>query len=853
MYSKLLAMYQKKFLFLALFCLFGYTSVLSQVVAPTPAPTPVPTTTGQTNGTPQGQPPGQGQPQTNQPPGQQGNRTVTLPNGQTVQVPANADPNNPNGQTPTDASQTDPNNPKSNQEQNLKTAEQIENDAKQSALNAANAAKAALRAKIFGYSIFAGGGPTGDVGTGAGSIATPMDYTIGTGDVLNLNIYGYYGLPEQTLPVSRDGFINITRVGQVLVAGKTIEEAQKILLGKFSTFVPGLFGSNGNPPPTKLLLTLGQTRQVNVFVTGEVVAPGSYSMTSLATAFNALYQAGGPNEIGTFREVKVIRGNKVVSTFDIYQFLTDGILEGAIRVQDNDRITVGFFKKHVELTGKIKRPGIFEPKEGETLGDVIRYAGGFTDNAYRALLKVERITATGRKFETVTADQIDGFELMTGDLIDIETVLDRFENVVTISGAVMRPGDFSVDSSPTLLALLKNAQSLREDAFTGRITVSRTRDDQTIDNITLNLADIMNGSAQDLQLQRLDVVTIPSKFDMAEQSSVTISGELNGVAEGTQFSVPFMSNMTIEDLVLKAGGFKESANNREVTVTRRVRNDNPQAADARISEVIKIPMSRDLSLNGSNSNFIMQPFDEVIVRRSPNYQEQKFVYLDGEFLNPGEYGITSKDEKVTDLIERAGGLTDLAYVKGATLIRFTPVSGFETQQTQTALNQISREVRKGAVNVGAGGGSRQEFVGIQLEKILKNPESEDNIIIQEGDILRIPKRLETVQVQGSLLYPTTVKYNENMNFLDYVSQAGGFNRTALRKSAYVIYPNGSVDRTRRFLAFNVYPKVEPGSQIIVPVKGTVPLSTQQVLNQGIQITSALFSLIITVLAFRSIR
>lgn len=850
MRSKLPAMYQKKFLFLSLFCLLGYTSVLSQVVAPPSAPAPAPT--GQPAGNPQGQPQGQqgqGQPQTNQPQGQGNNRTVTLPNGQTIQVPANATPNNANGQTPVDATQLDPNNPKSNQEQNLKTAEEIENDAKQAALNAATAEKAALRAKIFGSSVFMSGGPADN----NGSIATPMDYTIGAGDVLNLNIYGYSGLPEQTLVVSRDGFVTINRIGQVLLAGKSIEEAQKILLGKFAPFLPGLLGSNGSSAPTKLLLTLGQTREVLVFVTGDVIAPASYSMSSLATAFNALYKAGGPNEIGTFREIKVIRANRVISTFDIYQFLTDGILEGAIRVQDNDRIYVGSYKKRVELTGNIKRPGIFEPKEGETLGDVIRYAGGFTDNAYRALLKVDRVTASGRKVENVTADRIDSFELMTGDVIDIETVLNRFENVVTIGGAVMRPGDFSLDSSPSLKVLLENAQGLREDAFTGRVTVARTRDDQTSENITLNLADIINGSAQDLLLQRLDVVTIPSRFEMAEPSNVTITGELNGVAEGSQMLMPFMSNMTIEDLVLKAGGFKESANNREVTITRRVKNDNPQAADAKISESIVIPVSRDLSLNGSNSNFLLQPFDEVIVRKSPNYQEQKFVFLDGEFLNPGEYGITTKDEKVTDLIRRAGGLTDLAYVKGATLIRVTPISTFETQQKEIALNQISNEVRKGSVNVGAGGGSRQEFIGIQLEQILKNPNSNDNIIVQEGDILRIPKRLETVQVQGSLLYPTTVKYNDDMNFLDYVSQAGGFNRSALRKSAYVIYPNGSVDRTRRFLAFNVYPKVQPGSQIIVPAKGTVPLSTQQVLQQGIQITSALFSLIVTVLAFRSLR
>ncbi len=709
----------------------------------------------------------------------------------------------------------------------------------------------ALRQKIFGYSIFSQGAfnPLPEQ-----LIATPRDYTIGAGDNLNLYIYGYAQLPEQDLTVNRDGFVSIPRIGNVYVGGKSIEEAQKVLLDKYAPFIPSLLGANGKAAPTKLMLTLGQVRSINVFVTGEVINPGTYTLTSLSSAFNALYQAGGPNEIGTFREVRVIRNNKVISTFDIYDYLIKGTLEGDIRVQDNDNVNVSFYKKRVEVIGNVKRPGLFEVKEGEKLSDILGYAGGFTDNAYQGNVKVYRITRSERKIIDVSDSKFDSFELVTGDEIEVGVVLNRFENIVSIEGAVMRPGEYSIDNNPSLKVLLESAQGLREDAFVGRISVTRTRADQSIENISLNLKDMMNGTIPDLLLTRLDVVNIPSKFEMAEQSNVHIEGEVNNpkIDENNGF-FPYMSNMTLEDLILKAGGFKESAKYSQVEVVRRVRDSNAQAADAAISKVFRFNVNPDLSLTGSSTGFELMPFDEVIVRKSPNYQEQQFITLEGEFLNPGSYGIISKNEKITDLIERSGGLTDLAYIKGATLIRSTPVSNFETQQTATALGQIAEESSKANFQIGPSGNIKQEFINIRLDRILKNPESDENIIIQENDILRIPKRLETVQVQGALLYPTTVKYNDEMSFLDYISQSGGFTKSSLRRSSYVKYPNGSVDRTRKFLVFNVYPKVEPGSEIYVPNRVGNELTPQQILQQGISITSTLFTLILSVLAFRSLR
>lgn len=780
-----------------------------------------------------------------------GPATPTASPATTQGTPSQSTVNAPKGGQPavnTPAADATTNN-KSNTEDALRAAQDSQNEAEKSAVSAAEQEKIELREKIFGYSIFANKtfNPIPDQ-----MIATPRDYTIGPEDNLTLYIYGYAQVPDQELIVNRDGFVSIPRVGNVNLGGKSIEEAQKILLDRYSRFIPSLLGANGQAAPTKLMLTLGQIRSINVFVTGEVINPGTYTLTSLSSAFNALYEAGGPNEIGSFREVRVIRNNKVVSTFDVYDYLTKGTLAGDIRLQSNDNVNVGYYKIRVELTGMVKKTGIYEAKEGETLQNMLTYAGGFRDNAFRDRVKVYRIMNGQRRIFDVPKEQYAGFGLETGDEIAVETIIDRFENIVTIQGAVMRPGDYSIDNNPSLKVLLDNAMGLREDAFVGRINVTRTRTDQSVENISLNLTDILNNKVPDLLLTRLDIVTIPSKFDLAELSTVHIQGEVNNKTIGDNGgNFPFMSGMTLEDLIVRAGGFKESAKSSQVEVVRRVRNSDARSADAIISEVFQFDVSRDLTLNGSG--FTLMPFDEVIVRKSPNYQEQQFILLEGEFLNPGQYGIASKNEKITDLIGRSGGLTDLAYLKGATLIRTTLVSEFEAQQTATAIGQISNDVKGGAFNVAGTGETRQEFIGIQLEKIIKNPSSSENLIVQEGDIIRIPKRLETVQVKGELLYPTTVKFTDNMSFLDYVSQSGGFTKQSLRRSAYVKYPNGSVDRTRKFLAFNVYPKVEPGSEIYVPVKAGSELSPQQILQQGVAITSTLMTLILSLLAFRSIR
>ncbi|MEO6283996.1 MAG: SLBB domain-containing protein [Dyadobacter sp.] len=708
--------------------------------------------------------------------------------------------------------------------------------------------KEAFRQKIYGYSLFADKSlsPIPDL-----QIATPTNYIVGPGDELKIYLYNYAESTHETI-VNKDGFISIPRVGNVFVSGRTIEEVRKILIDKFAKFTPGLIGNGGETARTKLMVTLGDIRSVKVFVTGEVINPGTYEVSSLSSAFNALYQAGGPNEIGSFRDIRVVRQGKVITRIDVYDWLVNGKIDGDIRVQDNDNVVVGYYLKRAEITGMVKRPGIYELKTEEKLGDVLRYSGGFSDRAYRDRIKVQRITSRERKLFDVPQDSYDAFDVVTGDSIAVGTILDRFENKVTIEGAVMRPGDYSLDNSPTLKKLIDNADGLREDAFVGRINVLRTRTDLTIENISLNYTDIINNVVPDLVLTRLDQIIVPSRFDMAETAYVSVEGEVNNVKVGeNEGKFPYTANMTLEDLLVQAGGLKESAYTSEIEVVRRKRDSVAGAANAQISEVFKFNVNRDLSMNNKASNFTLFPFDQVTVRKSPNYVEQQTVFVEGEVLVTGPYTIVNKNDKISDIIKRAGGLTELAYPEGATLLRRTLIQSLEQPTDYDAAEATEKSIKKGTI-LGDLPNVKEEKIGIVLKNILKNPGSFEDLVVQEGDIIRIPKRLETVQVTGSVLYPTTVKYGKGLAFTDYISQSGGFTVQSLRKSSYIKYPNGNIDRTRRFLFFNVYPKVEPGSEIFVPVRAAPVLNTQQTISTATGLLSSVMGLIVTILAFRSL-
>jgi protein involved in polysaccharide export with SLBB domain len=823
----------------------------SQVTAPTAPSGNAPTSTG-----------GQG---TNQP-GPRGNSTGTTGSGNTQSGPGGQQGtgqqggNQPGGnqqsgnqQQGNDAQGGDKGKTGANQNgqngQNGQGGEQSKiNTSTSTTLSPEEQAKETQRQKIYGYSIFADKNlaPIPDL-----QIVTPTNYVVGPGDELKIYLYNYAESTYETV-VNKDGFISIPRVGNVMVAGRTIEEIKKILIDKFAKFVPGMIGTGGETSRTKLMVTLGEVRSVKVFVTGEVINPGTYTVSSLSSAFNALYQAGGPNEIGSFREVRVVRQGKVVSRMDIYDYLVNGKIDGDIRVQENDNVVVGYYLKRTEIAGMVKRPGIYELKPEEKLGDVLRYSGGFSDKAYRARLKIQRITSKERKILDVPEDQYGSFEMATGDSINVETVLDRFENIVNIEGAVMRPGQYSLDNSPTLKKLIENAQGMREDAFVGRLNVLRTREDLTIQTIPSNFTDVLNGVTPDLVLTRLDEVIVPSRFEMAETAFVSVEGEVNNTKIGeNEGKFPYTADMTLEDVLVQAGGLKESAYTSEVEVVRRKRNSVAGAANAQISEVYKFNVNRDLSLNSKATNFVLFPFDQVIVRKSPNYVEQQTVFVEGEVLVTGPYTIVNKNDKISDIIKRSGGLTELAYPEGATLLRRTVVKNLEEAVDYEQVQQTEKSIKQGTLT-GDLPNVKEEKIGIVLKNILKNPGSFEDLVVQEGDIIRIPKRLETVQVTGSVLYPTTVKYGKGMNFSDYISQSGGFTMQSLRKSSYIKYPNGNIDRTRRFMFFNVYPKVQPGSEIFVPTRNAPALNTQQTISTATTLLSSIMGLIVTVLAFRSL-
>lgn len=688
-----------------------------------------------------------------------------------------------------------------------------------------DASRAALRRRIFGFNLF---NTTRFDPTPAINIATPSNYVLGTNDQLIIEIYGYAQTTIKTI-ISPDGYISVNPVGLIYLAGATIEQAKEKIMTKLSKVYTGLRPFGGNPPNTHLVVSLGNIRSIKVTVTGEVIAPGTYTLSSLSTTLNALYACGGPNEVGTYRQINVIRNNRVVASLDLYEVLIKGFAKDNIILQDQDIIQVSPFISRVAASGNTKRTGLFELTENEKLSDLITYAGGFNPYAYRHRLKVHRNTSRERKILDVLEADFANFSVQSGDSVITERLLERYENLVTIQGAVFRPGQYSLDNNLTLTQLVKSAEGLRGEALTGRVAIVRTREDMIVENISLNLDDIMRGKALDVPLKREDVVTIPSIFDLTEVAYIRIQGAVNNPEGEEGIELPYLRNLTIEDVLVKVGGLSESASLSRVEVVRRKRNADPTSPSAQISETFQFNIRPDLSVEQAGNSFVLLPFDEIFIRKSPNYVKQAFVSVEGEVLFPAKYGIKTKDEKISEAIARAGGLTPQSYLEGATLIREIQLSEIEIEQRKKTISEIATSgVSNQIVEIEDERGVKKTSIGIDLKKIIENPGSSADMTLQDGDIIKIPKRLETVRIQGEVLYPNTVKYLYKENFMGYVSKAGGFTKRSMKSKSYVLYANGSVDRTRRFFFVNIYPKVEPGSEIIVPEKS---ITTQQQLAQ----------------------
>ncbi|MBO0952426.1 polysaccharide biosynthesis/export family protein [Fibrella forsythiae] len=702
--------------------------------------------------------------------------------------------------------------------------------------------RATARRKLYGYELFNNPALASTFQPNI-NIATPVNYVLGTSDQLDINIYGYsQDAIKQT--VTPEGNIYLpSGIGPVHVAGLTIDAAKARISERLSKIYVGLKSSSYGPKNTYLEVTLGNIRSIRVSVLGEAIKPGTYTVSSLSSAMNAIYSSGGPSELGSFRNIQLIRNNRVIATIDLYDLLLTGVLRNNIRLQDNDNIRIPAYISHVELLGTTRRNNIFEMLPGETMDKLLFYGGGFTANAYKSRIKVTRLTNRELKVIDVLADQYKSFVMQDGDIASAEQVLNRYENQVTISGAIYRPGVYSLDQNKTLKELVTSAEGPRGEALMGRVNVIRTREDMTTENITVDLTKILNGTDADLPLQREDQVILNSKFELAEYGDITIQGEVNRPG-----SIGYVSNMTLEDALVKVGGLRESAAVAQIEVIRRKKDVDPTSATAQIAEVSRFSIDRNLELS-NESKFYLQPYDQVVVRRSPNYQIQTFATVEGEVILPGQYPIRTKDQKVSDLVAGAGGLTPQAYVKGATLVRRVKLSPEELDQRQRSVSELSDDVnRKSAVEIEAVDPDKKESIGINLERILANPGSSEDILLQEDDLLRIPKKLETVRIQGEVLLPTTVKYRSGQTFQDYISQSGGFTERSQRKRAFIVYANGSVDRTRRFMFFNVYPRVEPGAEVIIPVRKTNPLTPQQVISTVTGIASGLIGLISTLLA-----
>lgn len=671
--------------------------------------------------------------------------------------------------------------------------------------------------KIFGYSLFNSENLTFEPSV---NVATPMNYQLGPGDNVIIDIWG---ASQETYEeeITPEGYVVLSNVGPVYLNGLTIEDANLKLKKALSSIYAGLFDGS-----TFLKLSLGTLRSIKVNIVGDVNVPGSYTLTSLATVFNALYVAGGPSVNGTLRNVKVIRDNKTLATLDIYDFLLKGVQKNNVRLQDQDIVFVSPYSTRVEVSGEIKRPGYYDMLENETLKSLITYSGNYTGKAYSRWIKVVRKNGEEKKVFDVSFAEQDSFKLANGDVINIDTVLDKYENKVEIKGAVYRPGIFAIDGILSLKQLIKKAEGLRGDEFDSRISIYRTNADLTIEVIPMDLYKIMN-SNEDFQLVKDDIVLIPSIFDVREDYTVTISGEV--IKPG---KYPFTENTSVEDLILKAGGLKESASLARVEIARRIKDNTATETTNSIAQIIQFSIRRDLVLSDSSSKTILQPFDQVFIRCSPGYTAQALIKIDGEVTFPGYYSLTSTNERISDILKRAGNLTSYAYPKGARLLRKVSANKMRMKDLEKLADHAgdSTEIVFDE--------EAETTISINLEKILKKPGSVDDLFLKEGDQLVIPKELQTVSLTGAVLYPVTIPYIKGKSLKNYILRAGGKSDESRPKRSYVIYANGSVKSTKGFIVFRHYPRVEPGSTIVVPKKlEKKGLSTSETISLGTAISS----------------
>lgn len=656
------------------------------------------------------------------------------------------------------------------------------------------------------------------------NIATPQNYRLGPGDAVFIDIYGASQKTVQST-VSPDGTVTIEGFGPVQVSGMTVSQA--------NAHLRSTLGSRYSS--SQIRLTVGQTRTIMVNVMGEVKAPGTYTLSAFASVFHALYMAGGVNDLGTLRNIKVYRNSQLISTVDIYDYILNGKLTGNVRLAENDVIVVGPYDCLVNITGKVKRPMFYEMRRNESVGTLLKYAGGFTGDAYTKSVRLVR--KTGREFSVYNVDEFDmsSFHLADEDSVSVDSILPRFANMVEVKGAVFRPGMYQVGGNiTTVRELLESCEGVTEEAFTAHAVMHRMKEDRTLQVIAVDIDGIMKGTVPDLALKPNDVLFIPTKQEMMEEQTITIHGEVQypGVYK-------YAENETLEDFVLQAGGLKQTASTVKVDVARRVSNPKAFQTDSIIARTYSFALKDGFVIDGE-PGFTLMPFDEVYVRKSPGFYQQQNVVVEGEVMFSGTYTLERKNQRLSDLIKAAGGVNDRAYPKGARLERrFTPE---ERLRTETLLDMAKTQSgSKDTIDVKKIDIGDVYYVGIELDKALAQPGCDEDIVLREGDRLIVPQYTSTVKISGDVMYPNTVGYQKGKKAGYYIDQAGGWGNRAKKSHTFIIYMNGKVAR----VAHNAKP--EPGCEIFVPSKAE---RDPRMLAQTLSIASSVasFATIIATLA-----
>ena len=655
------------------------------------------------------------------------------------------------------------------------------------------------------------------------NIATPLNYRLGPGDEVIIDIWG---ASQNTIrqQISPDGTINIQKIGPVNLNGLTISEANDYLKKTLNKIYNGL--NNTNDPTSDIRLTLGSIRTIQINVMGEVVQPGTYSLSSFSTVFHALYRAGGVSDIGSLRNVQLVRNGKNIATIDVYQFIMKGNIQDDIRLQEGDVVIVPAYDILVKVDGKVKRPMRFEMKKDESLSTLISYAGGFDADAYTRSLRVVR--QNGQEYEVNTVKDLDYsvYKMRNGDVVTAEAILNRFTNKLEIRGAVYRPGIYQLNGKlNTVRELVNEAQGLTGDAFLNRAVLYRQREDLTTEVIPVDIKAIMDGTSQNIILTKNDILYIPSIHDLEDRGDVVIHGEV-----AKPDSYPYADNMTLEDLIIQAGGLREAASVVRVDVSRRIRNPHSTMDNDTIGRTYTFSLKEGFVVDGT-PGFVLQPYDEVYVRRSPGYQAQQNVAVEGEILFGGSYAMTSREERLSDLIRKAGGSTKNAYLRGAKLTRVATEG--EKKRMEDVLRLMSRQLGEAMMDSLDIHVEDHFTVGIDLEKALANPGSMADIVLREGDVVFIPKSTNTVKINGAVMVPNTVSYIAGKNIDYYLNQAGGYSDNAKKSKKFIVYMNGQVTKVKG----SGKKQIEPGCEIIVPSRSKKRTNMGEILGYATSFSS----------------